>query len=165
MLHFIQLLLYLCGNYPEKIYLQFKISKLNMKNFKFYYFCAFVVLGLVITSCGDDDEHGENTVTITINAPLNGAVISECSNVSIQVDFVATDENHETEIILHPVEDASDKIIDYDGHDHDKEFTFTQDIDLCSYVAGTCFRLAVDACVDHDCEEKVAAEAEFCLQQ
>jgi len=135
-----------------------------MRDFKFYYLFAFVVLGLFITSCGDDDDEGDNQITITIEEPVDGETITDCADVHIHVDITATDENHEVEILLHPEGDVSDKIIDYDAHEHDKVITFEQEVDLCSYPAGTCFHLEVEACVDHDCEEKATADVEFCLQ-
>lgn len=142
-----------------------------MKNFKFYYLFAFVAFGLVVTGCSkdDDDDHdheGENKVTITIEEPANDETIAmaDCAEVHVHVDIEATDENHEVEIVLHPEGDTSDKIIDFDKHKHDKKITFEQEVNLCSYPAGTCFHLEVVACVDHDCDEKATADAEFCLQ-
>lgn len=137
----------------------------KMKKFKFFYLSVFVALGMFAVSCDDDDDHDENNqITITIDEPLDGATISDCSEVHIHVDFVASVENHEVEIVLHPEGDVNDKIIDYDAHEHDKTISFEQMIDLCSYPAGTCFHLEAEACVDHDCAEKQTAEAEFCLQ-
>ena len=133
-----------------------------MKNLKFYYLFAFLTLGLFITSCGDDDP--TNEITITIEEPTDGATITDCAEVHVHVDITASEENHEVEIILHPEGDTSDKIIDYDAHEHDKVIPFEQEVDLCSYAAGTCFHLEVSACIDHDCAEKATAEAEFCLQ-
>ena len=135
-----------------------------MKNTKFYYLFAFVALGLFITSCGDDDDEGTNVITITIEEPANEETITDCADVHIHVDISASVENHEVEIILHPEGDVNDKIIDYDAHEHDKLITFEQEVDLCSYPAGTCFHLEVAACIDHDCVEKSRGEAEFCLQ-
>lgn len=132
-----------------------------MKSFKVYYLFAILALGVFITSCGDDDE---NKITITIEEPTNGETITDCADVHIHVDITATDENHEIEVLLHPEGDVNDKIIDYDAHDHDKEITFEQEVDLCSYAAGTCFHLEVKACVDHDCAETATADVEFCLQ-
>ena len=139
-----------------------------MKNFKFLYLFVFASLIFSTTSCSDDDAADEenNTITITIDEPMDGEMIAmaDCADVHIHVDFAASVENHEVEIILHPEGDVNDKIIDYDEHDHDKEITFEQSVDLCSYGAGACFHLEVEACVDHDCTEKATAEAEFCLQ-
>ncbi len=135
-----------------------------MKNFKIYYLFAFLTIGLFITSCGDDEEAVTNQITITIEEPTSGEVITDCADVHVHVDITATDENHEVEIILHPEGDVNDKIIDYDAHEHDKVITFEQEVDLCSYAAGTCFHLEVEACVDHDCAEKQTADVEFCLQ-
>ena len=139
-----------------------------MKNFKFYYLFAVLSLGLFIVGCDNDDDgdDGNNQITITIEEPIDGENIAmaDCADVHIHVDFSATVENHEVEIILHPEGDVNDKIIDFDEHEHDKEITFEQEVDLCSYAAGTCFHLEVFACIDHDCAEKASAEAEFCLQ-
>ncbi len=139
----------------------------TMKGFKFYYLFTFICLGLVVASCNDDDDdddHGDNAITITIEEPLNEEVITDCAEVHVHIDFVATDENHEVKVVLHPEGDVNDKIIDYDEHAHDQTITFEQEVNLCDYPAGTCFHLEVEACVDHDCEEKETAEAEFCLQ-
>lgn len=125
-------------------------------------FLAFTLFA--ISACEKDDEDPSNKVTITIEEPTNDAVISDCSDVHIHVDFSATMENHEVEVVLHPEGDTGNKIIDYGEHDHDKEITFEQEVDLCSFPAGTCFHLEVSACTDHDCAEKETADAEFCLQ-
>lgn len=136
-----------------------------MKKINFYYLFAFLTLGLLVTSCGDDDDDEmTNQITITIEEPLNGETITECSDVHVHIDFVATVENHEVEVVLHPEGDVNDKIIEYDKHDHDQTITFEQEVDLCSYAAGTCFHLEVKACVDHDCAESTTADVEFCLQ-
>jgi len=134
-----------------------------MNKFKFYYLFSFLTLGLFMTSCGDDDD-GANQVTITVEEPLDGETISDCSAVHVHIDFEATVENHEVEIVLHPEGDVEDKIIDYDEHAHDQVISFEQDIDLCAYSSGTCFHLEVSACVDHDCAETSTADVEFCLQ-
>jgi len=132
-----------------------------MKDFKFYYLFAFVALGLLITSCGDDDD--ENIITITIEEPIDGETIADCAEVHVHIDVDASIENHEIEILLHPEGDVDDKIIDFDKHEHDKEVKFEQEVDLCSYPAGTCFHLEVAACADHDCEKMGTADVEFCL--
>ncbi len=136
-----------------------------MKRFQFYYLFAFATLGLSITGCSDDNDEN-NQITITIEEPVNGSTIAmaDCGNVHIHVQVVASDENHELEIVLYPEGDINDKIIDYDAHDHDQTIEFEQNIDLCSYAAGTCFHLEVAACLGHDCAERATADAEFCLQ-
>lgn len=132
-----------------------------MKDFKFYYLFAFVALGLLITSCGDDDD--DNKITITIEEPVDGETIADCADVHVHIDIDASVENHELEILLHPEGDVNDKILDSDMHEHDKEIKFEQTVDLCSYPAGTCFHLEVAACIDHDCETKETSDVEFCL--
>jgi len=133
-----------------------------MKKNKLIYLFAFLTLGLFITSCTDHEE--DNEVTITIEEPTDGEVAADCAEVHIHIDFDATEENHEIEVVLHPEGDTSDKIIDYSEHSHDMELHFEQEVDLCSYPAGTCFHLEVTACEDHDCEETATAEVEFCIQ-
>ena len=137
-----------------------------MKNFKLIYLLAFALVTVTITSCSDDDEDHNNSVTITIDEPMDGEIIAmaDCADVHIHIDIVASDENHEIEILLHPEGDVDTKIIDVDLHEHDAEINFEQGINLCNFPAGTCFHLEVEACVDHDCEEKATADAEFCLQ-
>ncbi len=136
-----------------------------MKNLKFFYLFAFLSLGLLFAGCSDDDEDTTNKITIVIEEPINDETIAraDCGEVHVHVDFAASVENHEVEIILHPEGDTSNKIIDYDEHDHDKEITFEQEVSLCDFDPGTCFHLEVFACVDHDCTEKASAEAEFCI--
>jgi len=139
-----------------------------MRKNKIIFLLTFLSAGLFLTSCGDDDDHDDddhdNVITITIEEPLSGETIADCAEVHVHIDIEASDENHEVEIVLHPDGDVNDKIIDFDKHEHDKVITFEQEVDLCSYPAGTCFHLEVEACVDHDCEEKSTADVEFCLQ-
>jgi len=141
---------------------------LIMKNLKSFYLLTFLFIGLVIIpSCKDDDGDSENNmITITIDEPMNeeSIAMANCGDVHIHIDIEASVENHEIEIILHPEGDVNDKIIDKDMHDHDKVINFEQEVDLCSYAAGTCFHLEVAACIDHDCETKERADVEFCLQ-
>lgn len=135
-----------------------------MKSTKFLFLLAFLISGLFITSC--EKNHDDNEITITIDEPTNGATIAtaDCGSVHVHLAIDASVENHVVEIVLHPEGDLDDKIIDFDKHTHDKEFKFEQELDLCGYAAGTCFHLEVSACVDHDCNEKSTAEAEFCLE-
>ena len=131
-----------------------------MKKNNLYYLFAFLSIGIFFSSC-EKEKH--NHITITIEEPVDGETVSDCADVHIHVDFDAEEENHEIEVILHPEGDVEDKIIDYDEHAHDQVITFDQSVDLCSYPAGTCFHLEVSACEDHDCEETVTADAEFCI--
>lgn len=137
---------------------------------KFYYLFVFAALGLFMTGCDDDDDpdhnhEDEQTITITIEEPVDGETITDCADVHIHVDFLASDENHEIAVVLHPEGNTSDKIIDYSEHEHDASVSFEQEVDLCSYPAGTCFHLEVESCIDHDCTEVQSAEAEFCLAE
>lgn len=138
-----------------------------MKSINFFYLLLFVCLGVFISGCKDDDgDDPTNTIAIEIEEPINDETIAmaSCGDVHIHIDFVASVENHEVTVILHPEGDVNDKIIDYNEHAHDQTVNFEQEVDLCSYAAGTCFHLEVEACVDHDCEEMARADVEFCLQ-
>lgn len=134
-----------------------------MKKFNLYLLFTLCVAGLLLTGCKKDEEP-VNEIRITIEEPVNGETITDCADVHIHIDIDATIENHEVEVILHPEGDVDTKILDIDMHAHDKEVHIEQEVDLCSYPAGTCFHLEVAACVDHDCETKETADAEFCLQ-
>lgn len=133
-----------------------------MNKMKFLSLLVLAAFAFTMVSCGDDDK---NKITITIEEPTNGEVITDCADVHIHIDIDASEENHEVEIVLHPEGDTSDKILDHDMHEHDKEIKFEQEVDLCDYPAGTCFHLEVVACVDHDCGDKETADVEFCLPQ
>lgn len=138
-----------------------------MKKTALYSLFALLSLGVCFTSCGDDDDdhdHEDNKVTITIEEPTSGAVITDCGDVHIHIDIEATEELHEIEIELHPEDDVNNKILTHDKHTHDKVYNFEDEVNLCDFPAGTCFHLEVVACVDHDCDEKETADAEFCLQ-
>ena len=128
---------------------------------------VFLLLSTMIVfgACEKEkEEHGDNEITINILKPTTGEVLTDATNVHIHIEIEATDENHEAEIILHPDGDVSDLILDYDEHSHDKVIRFEQDLDLSSYPSGTTFHLEVEACVDHDCEEKERADVEFSIQ-
>jgi len=82
---------------------------LIMKNLKFFYLFAFVFAGLILSSCGDDDMNDTNAITITIDEPMSGESIAmaSCGDVHVHIDIVASVENHEVEIVLHPEGDTS----------------------------------------------------------
>lgn len=126
----------------------------------------FALGALTFLGCNDDDDdhdHGDNDITITFLEPGDGETVADASDVHIHVRVEASDENHELEIKLHPDDDVSDLIIDFDQHTHDKVVDFEQDIDLSAYPAGTKFHLEVEACKDHDCEDTVFADIEFSI--
>jgi hypothetical protein len=135
-----------------------------MKSLKMLF--LFGALGaFLIGGCkkDDDDQHGDNEITIRILEPADGAVISDPSNVSIHIEVEASDENHEVEIVLYPHGNSNDKIIDFDQHAHDKIIVFQQAVDLSSYPSGTDFHLEVNACKDEDCTEKETKGIEFSI--
>ncbi len=139
-----------------------------MNFLKKLFFLALAATALTFFGCDNDDDdphaHGDNEITIRILEPADGEVVADASDVHIHIEIEASDENHEVEIVLHPDEDVNDKIIDFDKHEHDKVITFEQDVDLSGYPSGTGFHLEVEACKDHDCEEKEFGEVEFSIQ-
>ena len=139
-----------------------------MTNLKFLF--LFLFASLVLVGCGDDDEEvidNSNTLEIIIEDPVNDAVFAaaDCGSIHVHVDFVASVENHTVTVIVHPEDDVTDRVVDFELHDHDTTLTFSQDIDLCAYPAGTCFHVETSACVDHDCLNIERSEAEFCMEQ
>lgn len=121
---------------------------------------------LTFTACDDKEDdhlHDDNEITINILEPGDDETIADAADVHIHIEIEATAENHNVDIILHPEGDLSDKIIEQNIHEHDKKLSFEQDIDLSSYPAGTEFHLEVEACKDHDCEEKVFEDVEFSI--
>ena len=127
----------------------------------------FALSMFTFTACDDDDDddhmHGENDVTINILEPGDDETVADASDVHIHIEVEATDEVHNVDIILHPDDDISDKILEKNIHDHDPKVEFEQDIDLSDYPAGTEFHLEVEACKDHDCEEMVFEDVEFSI--
>ncbi len=140
----------------------FFVKNLIMKKFQFSYLLAFVLFGLFITGC---DEDG-NEITITFDEPVDGGTVAmaDCADVNVHIEISASEENHEVEVLIHREGDVDDVVFEYDEHNHDKTFEIEGAMDLCSYPSGTCFHIEVEACKDHDCEEKEISEAEFCLQ-
>ena len=116
-----------------------------------------------ISSCHDHDEDENNTVTIDIVTPKDGTKATNAKTVEVHVKFSASVEMHELEIKLHTDGNASNNIIDFDKHTHDKTYEFKETVDLSSFPAGTKFHLEVEACEDHDCKKVKVAESEFTI--
>lgn len=133
-----------------------------LKNFLLLMLAAGVT-GTFSSCDKDDHDHGDNEITINILEPTADGTVADASDVHIHIEVEASDENHNVEIKLHPDGDGDDLIINLDEHTHDKKFVFEQDLDLSSYPAGTKFHLEVEACVDHDCAEKVDKHIDFSI--
>ena len=129
----------------------------------------FALSALTFTACDNDDEddhdhmHGDNEITINILEPGNDEVVADASDVHVHIEVEATDETHDIDIVLHPDGDVDDKIISTDFHEHEQKVVFEQDVDLSSYAPGTKFHLEVEACKDHDCEDREFADVEFSI--
>jgi hypothetical protein len=118
----------------------------------------------LFSSCGDDDEPIP-TIEIEFEEPTAGEVVADASDVHIHIHLHAMNgaEVGDLEVELHPDDDASDKIIEYDEHIHMEEYDFEQDIDLSGYPSGTEFHLEVKVCGDHDCELSASDDIEFSI--
>ena len=119
-----------------------------------------LLVALVFTACKKEEV---NQVTIEIEEPTAGEVVANAADVHIHINFTATEELHDIDIILHVDDDPSNVVLDQHVHSHEQSYTFMQDVDLSSFPAGTKFHLEVETCVDHDCAEHVHADVEFSI--
>ncbi|MEL7341954.1 MAG: hypothetical protein AAGM67_15845 [Bacteroidota bacterium] len=128
-----------------------------------------LILTMMVTLVAFGVSSCDNTTIasaeIEFEEPMAGEVVADASDVHIHVHFTAMDgELHEVEVMLHPDNDVSDMIIEFDKHEHTEEFVFEQEVDLSAYPAGTEFHLEAKACLDHDCEESETGDIEFSIQ-
>ena len=118
----------------------------------------FPLLGLALVSfligCDKDDDHGDNDVTIVFISPSAGEQVADASNVVLEIELTATEELHDTEIYLYEESNPDQPILEKDLHEHEKNYTFKQTVDLSSYPSGTVFILKAESCIDHDCDEQ-----------
>lgn len=128
---------------------------------KLFFYLSFSMLIFAFASCNKSDD---NQITITFVSPTDNAVIANKSSVLIHVNFVASDENHMVRVILHPDDNASNNIIDWNQHSHKKTIEFKQTVDLSSFPSGTKFHLEAIACADHDCAKEVEEDIFFSIQ-
>lgn len=122
---------------------------------------SFSLLIFSFLSCSKSED---NQITITFVSPQADAVVANKSSVLIHVNFVATDENHEVKVVLHPDDDKSNNIINWKEHSHRKNVEFMQTVDLSSFPAGTKFHLEAIACLDEDCTSEIEEDIYFTLQ-
>ncbi len=136
-----------------------------MNRFSYFFGVLLASAVLVFSACNkDDDEHGDhNHIEITIISPTANQTVADPSAVEVRIAFEADDELHDIEIKLHPVDDASDLIIDFEVHTHQKTYEFHTVVDLSSYPAGTEFELDIDACEDEACTEKESKHIHFSI--
>ena len=139
-----------------------------MKMLKYSFLFILALSVTVFTGCDEEDDHDHdhdhNEITINILEPGPDEVVADASDVHVHIEIEATDVTHDIEIVLHPDGDVSDKILEEELHNHEPKATFEQDLDLSSYPSGTKFHLEVEACKDHDCEEREFADVEFSIQ-
>lgn len=124
---------------------------------------------LLFTACSDDDDHhhsDDNEVNILIQSPTDGHTYSmeEAADLDIHVLFEATEENHDVEVELYPHGDHSNKIVDWDAHEHDPLIEFRTSVDLSSFDSGTVFHLRTKSCVNHRCTDYEEKEITFTIE-
>jgi hypothetical protein len=130
---------------------------------KFWKIILLPVLMIALTVVGCKEEEVAS-IEIEFEEPTAGEIVADASDVHIHIHFTGKNTDvHEVEVKLHPDGDTSDMIIDWDEHSHEAEIIFVQDVDLSSYPSGTQFHLEAEACVDHDCNEKVFGDIEFSI--
>lgn len=134
-----------------------------MKNSIFFLLC---LSALFIASCNKDDGHEEHGTEVTFKSPTDGTTIAlaDAASVSINIDFSSEEELHEVEVSLTADSAPSDKIIDFDEHQHESTYSFEQVVDLSSYGSGASFTLTTVVCADHDCESTEEHSISFSIE-
>lgn len=138
---------------------------LSLKNIGF----LLLAFPLVFVACDNDDDHphhDDNEITINFITPENDQVISmeEADSLLIKLEVLATDENHDIYIELHPENDVSNIILDLHFHLHDPNFEFSEPVDLSDFPSGTEFHLEVRAALDHNGDHHERADIEFSIE-
>jgi hypothetical protein len=120
------------------------------------------LLMVVMAACGEKDAMVEGE--IIFETPTAGAVVADPNQVNLQVRVTTSgDELHDLEITLTPQENPDDLILEFDGHEHEADYVFMESRNLSGYPAGTVFQLAVEACLDHDCETLIEDAITFSI--
>ena len=114
----------------------------------------------------EDDHEDEHTeATISFLSPTANDSITDATQTHIHIQVTVEEELHEIYVYLQ-VEGDSSYIAPFGPmtvHEHATTVDIEEDIDLSSYPAGTEFHLEVEACEDHDCEEKETQHIHFSI--
>lgn len=127
-------------------------------------FMTMLLATVGLWSCGDDDDHEH--VNVTFQNPTEDATVAMADAASVEISILleAEEELHDVEIMLYADGESDNPLLEADVHEHEKSYTFKQNVDLSGYDSGTMFHLKVEACEDHDCEEKATEEIHFTLE-
>jgi hypothetical protein len=137
---------------------------LHYKNYTSMKKIILSVLGIslsaiVFFSCTKEHNH----VNIEFLSPVDNATVADPSTVNLKIKFTAEVELEGIEVKL--MEDSTGASIapfnPMNIHEHVKEYTLDETVNLSSYPAGTEFHLDVTACENHDCSEKVTKSIHF----
>lgn len=63
----------------------------NMKYLKSLSFFTFLIMGLILTSCGDDDDNGAGNVDCNSSIAVNNAIAQEVDNISTALNAWVAD--------------------------------------------------------------------------
>ena len=114
------------------------------------FFLSWLLVMTMCISC-DKNESDENVVTITIEKPSDNTKIDDASKVEISILFTAEEQIHKFHVLVTPVSDPAQKILNYEQLAHSTNLQYVETLDLSSFPANAQFRLTVEACGDHDC--------------
>lgn len=116
-------------------------------------FAVWLTLAAVlwVSACTKDDDHDDQDITIEFLSPTDGATVS-ADSVDIHIRLTASEENEDTDIRLYAENDPAQVLLSAEIHEHEPVVEYRQAVDLSAFPAGTAFILAVEACLDHDCE-------------
>jgi hypothetical protein len=125
-----------------------------------FLFATFVwtALALFPIGCGQDEQ----AITINIQSPADGQVVSDPAAVPLAVEFLSADGLHDIEVhVLR--ESDNDTAFHFDQHTHQISFQLNRTLDLSGYAAGTVFQLEADAYLDEFGTEKISREIRFSI--
>jgi len=135
------------------------LTKFHSMNYKLNLILLTFIALIVVTSCDKRDAIRNGTVEIEISGVEKKGTVPADGNLSVDVFFKSDEaledlrvklfkvgENRATLEGLEAIPSESDtNIIDFQKASSDKEFTFTETVDLSTYAAGTCFVIRASA--------------------
>ena len=126
-----------------------------------------LALGLCTLSACDkdhDDDHGHVTITFLHPTDNEEIPVAQAADVEIHIKFEWDgDEGEAVEVYLVVENQTNDVIIDFESHQHNKVYEFSQSHNLSEFPPGTEFHLTAKGCEDHDCDEFEEASIHFKL--
>jgi len=100
---------------------------------------ALIVLGISFTACEKELDVEAETVTATINNPIEGAMMNNGNSLNVNVTFTDPTELHNYSIVVLD-ENTNTTVFDVSGHTHDTSHTIDSTITL-SVTAHSAFKV------------------------